>query len=130
MLETAAALGADCLPITQWPKKLQEHDITVDCTNSVAGLSAVLKSTSPYGESTSCSIFFGGNIEVPMFNLNMKGVTFHTGRVDSAANLQRVLNLVADGLDPDLVNPSYCNFAEAIDKLISEPLSRKVIMCS
>ena len=130
VLDSAEALGATALPVTKWPKRFSDHDITVDCTNSVEGLTAVLKSTTPYGESTSCSIFFGGEIPVPMFNLNMRGIAFHTGRVNSASNLERVLGLVAEGLDPERINPAYCSFAEAIDALVSEPFSRKVIACS
>ena len=129
VLTTADALGADCLPITKWPKRFDDHDITVDGTNSVEGLAAVLKSTEPYGESTSCSIFFGKPIEVPMFNLNMRGIAFHTGRVNSAAQLQNVLTLVANGLDPERINPRYCAFEEVIDALRDEPFGRKVIAC-
>ena len=65
-----------------------------------------------------------------MFNLNMRGIAFHTGRVNSAANLERVLGLVADGLDPEAINPRYCSFDQAIDALQQEPASRKVIMCN
>ena len=128
VLDTAAAMNAECLPLTSWPKRFPAHDITVDCTNSVAGLSAVMKSTAPYGECTSASIFFGKPIPVPMFNLNMLGMTFHTGRVNSAADMQHVLDLVEGGLDPDLINPAYWPFDHAIEALSSEPFSRKVIV--
>ncbi|MEM8768838.1 MAG: alcohol dehydrogenase catalytic domain-containing protein [Pseudomonadota bacterium] len=128
VLETAEAMGAECLPVEAWPKRFPSHDITVDCTNSVEGLSAVLQSTAPYGESTSSSIFFGGAVPVPMFNLNMRGISFHTGRVNSAANLDRVLELIQDGLDLESINPAYWAFDDAIEALSSEPFSRKVIV--
>ncbi len=128
VLETAEAIGAECLPVEEWPKRFPSHDITIDCTNSVAGLSAVLQSTAPFGECTSSSIFFGGPIPVPMFHLNMRGITFHTGRVNSAASLHRVLELVQDGLDLEAINPAYWVFTDAIEALTSEPFSRKVIV--
>ena len=128
VLDTAESLGATCLPIDSWPKRFESHDITVDCTNSVTGLSAVLQSTAPYGECTSSSIFFGSPIPVPMFNLNMRGISFHTGRVNSAASLQRVLQLVSEGLDLGAINPAYWPFEQAIDALLDEPFSRKVIV--
>ena len=128
VLDTAAATGATCAPVTSWPKRFAAHDVTVDCTNSVAGLNAVLRSTAPYGECTSASIFFGGPIPVPMFNLNMLGIHFHTGRVNSAADMRHVLDLVDQGLDPDGINPAYWPFEQAIEALSSEPFSRKVIV--
>lgn len=128
VLDTAANLGATCLDVADWPQRFQSHDITVDCTNDVAGLAAVLRSTEPYGECTSASIFFGGDIALPMFNLNMRGITFHTGRVNSAASMQEVLGLVSDGLNPDAIDPAYWPLDDAIEALQTEPYSRKLIL--
>ena len=121
-------LSCQPLPVSEWPERFKNHEITVDCTNSVAGLNAVLRSTAPYGVSTSSSIFFSGSVDVPMFNLNMRGISFHTGRVNSAASLSRVLELLSSGLDPELIQPAYFSFADAIDGLADAPYSRKVII--
>jgi len=48
-LQTAEALGAECLQTDIWPKRFASHDITFDCTNQAEGLSAVVKSTAPFG---------------------------------------------------------------------------------
>ena len=127
-LETAEALGAECHQVSEWPGRFRNHDITVDCTGQVAGLNAVLRSTSGYGDCTSASIYFEGDVTVPMFNLNMKGIRFTTGRVNSASQLQRVLEVVADGFDPDVIKPAYRSFDEAIGAFESEPYSRKLIL--
>lgn len=127
-LETAARLGADCLPVESWPSRFKSHDVTVDCTNSVEALGTVIRSTEPYGECTSASIHFGDPIPVPMFNMNMRGISFHTGRVNSASQMSRVLDLVDEGLDPDKIDPAYYPFDAAIEALGTEPLSRKVIL--
>ena len=128
VLQTAHALGVECLEVGRWPKRFASHEITVDCTNDVDGLAAVLRSTAPYGTCTSASIFFGGDIPVPVFNMNMRGITFHTGRVNSAGAIPRVLALLENGLDPERINPAYHAFDDAIDALITEPFSRKVIV--
>ncbi len=127
-LRTAAQMGTECLDVGDWPKRFRSHDITVDCTNSVAGLKAVMKSTTPYGECTSSSIFFGADVPVPMFNMNMRGISFHTGRVNSASSLSRVLELLQQGLDPNRIDPAYWPFEQAIEALAAEPHSRKVIL--
>ena len=128
LLETAAALGAECLEVDEWPKRFRSHEVTVDCTNDVAGLGAVMRSTEPYGERTSSSIYFGGDVPVPMFNMNMRGISFHTGRVNSAAQLPRVLELLAGGLDPNRIDPVIHRFEDAVDALASAPYSQKVIL--
>lgn len=128
VLETAAALGADCLPIERWPKRFKSHDVTVDCTNDVDGLAAVIRSTEPYGECTSSSIFFGRPISVPMFEMNMRGISFHTGRVNSAADVPRVLALIEQGLDVGAINPCHGSFEAVTELAAAEPYSRKVIV--
>ncbi len=127
-LAVGERLGVQCLPVDVWPKHFRSHDITIDCTNDVQGLAAVIASTAPYGECTSSSIFFGESIPVPMFNMNMKGIHFHTGRVNSASQLTRILDLVGNGLDPELIQPAHHLMSDAIDALLSEPFSRKVIL--
>lgn len=126
-LEMAEKLGAEPLEVTKWPKRFEQYDITIDGTNEEAGLSSILKSTAPFGECTSSSIFFAGDISVPMFHLNMKGISFHTGRVNSASQLDRVLELVMQGLDPVRIQPRLVTFDEVPEALSSEPLGKKVI---
>lgn len=126
-LSVGEKLGVTCLPVESWPKRFKSHDITVDCANDIEGLSAMIKSTSPYGECTSASIHFGDPIPVPMFNMNMRGISFHTGRVNSASQLSHVLALIGQGLDPERIDPAYYPCEETIDALRSQPFSRKVI---
>lgn len=126
-LEMAERLGAEVLPVEQWPKRFHSHDVTIDGTNEVDGLYAVIKSTASYGECTSSSIFFTGDISVPMFHMNMKGISFHTGRVNSASQLERVLQLLVEGLDPSRIEPLTVSFAEVTEAFASEPLGRKII---
>lgn len=127
-LQVADQLGAESLEVTNWATRFKAHDITIDCTNNKDGLAAVMKSTAPFGECTSASIYFGEPVPVPMFNMNMKGISFHTGRANSAAALDRVLELITDGLDPDKVRPLYVDSDQVIDSFQSAPFSQKIIV--
>lgn len=127
-LEVAEKLGAECLAVTNWPKRLGSHDITFDCTNSEAGLSAVIKSTAPYGYCTSASIYFSPTTPIPMLDMYMKGIQLNTGRVNSASQLDRMLKLVGDGLSPDDIAPAVVAMADALDAFSSTPASQKLIL--
>jgi len=127
-LETAEALGADCVEITQWPRRFSSHDITFDCTNNNEGLAAVVRSTAPHGVMTIASIYFAPTTPMPLSDMYMKGITLKTGRVNSAAQLDRVLELAAQGLDPDAIRPSKLAMSDAIDAFASVPRSQKLIL--
>lgn len=64
---------------------------------------------------------------MPLGDMYMKGIEFHTGRVNSASQLDRVIELVKAGLDPDDIEPSYAAMSEAIDALKSGNISQKLI---
>lgn len=101
MLRRAEALGAATMAVTQWPRRFTSHAVTVDCTGDPAGLAAVIRSTEAFGHCTSASIYFAGDTVVPLFDMNMKGIRFDTGRVNAAALLPRVLELAQrHGLEP------------------------------
>lgn len=126
-LSVAERLGAELLPITDWPKKLGSFDVTVDCTNDPAGLQTTIKSTAPFGVATSASIYFGSGTPMPLGDMYMKGIEFHTGRVNSANQLDRVIQLVAAGLDPDQIEPLYTHRDNAVDALLAGSVSQKLI---
>jgi alcohol dehydrogenase len=126
-LDTAARLGAESLPVDQWPKRFDTHDITVDCTNHPAGLAAVVRSTAPFGTCTSVSIYFAPETPMPLSDMYMKGIEFHTGRVDSAAQLDRLLALVGSGLDPNAIDPAVVAMDDAPEAFTAVPFSRKLV---
>lgn len=126
-LDIAESIGADCLPVTEWPRKLKSHEITMDCTNSKKGLSTVVRSTKPAGICTSGSIYFGSDVALPLGDMYMKGISFHTGRVDSASQLDRILSLIQAGIELDKIQPAYLRMEESIEALETLPFSRKLI---
>jgi alcohol dehydrogenase len=126
-LDVAERLGAECLSVEAWPKRFDGHDITFDCSNDPAGLAAVIRSTAPFGTCTSASIYFAAETPVPLRDMYMKGIHFHTGRVDSATQLDRLLELVGAGLDPDAIEPAVVAMRDAADALVAVPFSQKLI---
>jgi len=93
-LARAAKLGIAVEHVTAWPKRFRTHPITVDCTSDPSGLAAVIRSTESYGRCTSASIFFAGDTPMPLFDMNMKGIRFDTGRVNAVTALPEVLELI------------------------------------
>lgn len=129
-LETAETLGADCVEVNGWPRRFSSHDITFDCTNDKDGLAAVVRSTAPHGVMTIASIYFAPATPIPLADMYMKGITLKTGRVNSAAQLDRVLELATQGLDPDAIRPAKLPMTDAIDAFASVPRSQKLILQS
>jgi alcohol dehydrogenase len=118
LLARAERLGIDVLPVTDWPRRFATHTITVDCTGEPAGLAALIRATEAYGWCTSAAIYFGGDIPMPLFDMNMKGIRFDTGRVNGAAALPTVLELIArHGLTPATIGATevgWQNMREAL----------------
>ena len=127
-LETAEALGADCIEVSDWPRRFTGHEITFDCTNDPNGLAAVTRSTAPFGIMTSASIYFDPATPLPLADMYMKGITFNTGRVNSAAQLDRVLELLEAGFDPDAIKPNIVCRSQAIEAFADTPYSQKLII--
>lgn len=119
LMARAAALGAAVEPVESWPRRFRSHAVTVDCTGDPAGLAAVIRSTESYGRCTSASIYFGGDVAVPMFDMNMKGIRFDTGRVNAAALLPEVLELIAaHGLRPETVDATVTGWESMPEALL------------
>ena len=118
-LEIARRLGAHPTLASTWPKRLGAYAITVEASQDPEGLACALRSTEPGGHCTSTSIFFGGTVPIPMTEMYMKGVTFHTGRVHSRAVLPEVLALLAARrIDPDLVTTERAAWEDAPEALL------------
>ena len=126
LLERAVAFGVAASLVETWPRRFRTHAITVDCTGDPAGLAAVIRSTEAFGRCTSASIYFGGDTPVPMFDMNMKGIRFDTGRVNAVSLLPEVLALMArHDLTPETVNATVTAWEE-IDAALLEGAFRPI----
>jgi alcohol dehydrogenase len=126
-LAIAERLGADCVQVDAWPKRFATHDITMDCTQQPEGLAAMIRSTAPFGLCTSASIYFGQNPKLPLDEMYFKGIRFHTGRVNSASQLDRVLELIANGLDPLAIEPAIYRWSDIERGFRDAPAGTKLI---
>ncbi|MEM7020502.1 MAG: dehydrogenase, partial [Pseudomonadota bacterium] len=71
------------------------------------------------GICTSPSIYFEGDVAMPLLEMYMKGITFHSGRVNSASALPEVLDVLSTGLiDPLCIEPDIVDWADASDALL------------
>ncbi len=119
-LEIARRLGANPALVSNWPKRLGAYPITVEACQDPEGLACALRSTEPGGHCTSVSIYFEGATPVPMTEMYMKGVTFHTGRVHSRTVLPEVLSLIAGRrLDPDVVVTERARWSDAPEAILA-----------
>jgi alcohol dehydrogenase len=126
-LAIAEHLGADCVQVDAWPKRFATHDITMDCTQRPEGLTALIRSTAPFGLCTSASIYFGQSPPMPLSDMYMKGIRFHTGRVNSASQLDRVLELIAAGLDPLAIEPAIYAWSDIERGFRDAPVGAKLV---
>lgn len=121
-LEIAATMGAHVIdgPL---PKKLGPYAITVDASARPEGLALALRSTEPYGVSTSVGIYFTPETPVPLYEMFVSGITFHTGRANARTDLPAVLDLVASGtFDPSVVTTHLVGWEDAADALLEHPV--------
>lgn len=122
----AKALGARVLEVADWPDRLPSHDVTVCAVRSEDALLAALRATRPEGHCTSTTIF-GGALPLPMRELYMRGVHFHTGRVNSASMLPAAVALIASGaLAPLAVDTAIVPFDALIETLLARPAAKVV----
>lgn len=126
-LGIAERLGAECIHANTWPRRFATHDITMDCTQRPEGLAALMRSTAPFGLCTSASIYFGPSTPIPLGDAYMKGIRFYTGRVNSAAQLDRVLGLISAGLDPLVIEPVIYPWAQIEKGFLEAPEGAKLI---
>lgn len=112
----AAALGAEVAPLAlaEGRKPDAQFEIVVEAAGTAAALGFAIRSTAPNGMLTSVSMHFAATTPVPLTEAYYKGITLHTGRVQSRPVLPDVLGCIACGkLHPQHVTHRVASFAEA-----------------
>jgi alcohol dehydrogenase len=116
-LEIAERLGASVIE-GEVPKRLGPYPITVDVSNTHAGLACALRSTGPDGVCTSVAIYFGATTPVPLFEMYTKGIRFLTGRVHAREAMAPALALIEQGLlRPEIVTSQVVGWDDAAEAL-------------
>lgn len=126
----ATALGAQSAPLAlgEGRKAEQQFEIVVEAAGDAEALAFAIESTAANGVLTAVSIHFGATTPVPLTKAYYKGITLHTGRVQSRAVVGDVLGCVACGkLDPGPVTHRIARFADAADAM-AEPGSKLIFL--
>lgn len=127
-LRNAQALGAEGVLVQQWPERIASHDVTVCAVRSETALSTALRATRAGGHCTSTTIF-AGDVSLPLRELYMRGVHFHTGRVNSAAALPQIVALIERSvLRPLEIDTAIVGFQDLTAALLDRPAAKVVAM--
>jgi alcohol dehydrogenase len=117
-LEKAEQLGAEIVSVEEsWPRSLGDFPITVDASGSQSGLLLALRSTDSGGICTSTAWYFTP-MELPLFELTLKSITFKTGLIQAQVGMPRALELIASGkLDAGLVTDRVLPWEDAVEAM-------------
>lgn len=104
-------------------------DVLVDASGNPDALGLVLKRTTT-GAIVTCTagaIYAFGDIPFPVFSMYRRGVSFHTGWVNTRPLMNEPLVLIAEGsFDPRAVETAVVSFEQATEAL-AEPFTKLVL---
>lgn len=125
----AEAVGAQAAPRASVdPQRPEQYDIVVEAAGDPAALALAVQATAPNGVLTVVSIHLGTTTPVPLHQAYYKGITIHTGRVQSRASVPEVLSCIACGaLKSEPVTHRTARFADAVDAM-DDPGSKIVFV--
>lgn len=126
----AAKLGARAAPLAlaERGRPDDQFEVVVEAAADAAALAFAVQATAPNGVLTAVSMYFDAATPVPLTQAYYKGITIHTGRVQSRAVLGDVLACVACGRhDPGPVTHRIARFADAPEAM-AEPGTKLVFL--
>jgi threonine dehydrogenase-like Zn-dependent dehydrogenase len=102
-LRIAEDYGAEAIEARVLPERLGPYEIVLDASATADGLRCALRSTAPGGHCTSSGIHFEEQ-PLPLYEMYLACVNYHTGPCQARPLLPAVLELIASGLfDPQPV---------------------------
>lgn len=137
-LNIAAQMGAEPLLLTDTALEefatdrhtlLGGFDITVDAWNTPSVISQLLAATARAGVcvSTAGVMYRKAQINIDLFSMYRKSISFHTGWVHTHALIQEPLALIASGqFDPSPVTSRVVSWAQAKDELV-KPFTKIIV---
>ncbi len=121
----AAAYGATTAEVLS--PDLGAFDVTVETSGLAEALAGALRATGPGGVSTCTAgaTHRGHEVPIPVYEMYMNTVTFHTGWVHTRSSIDEPLRLVADAMFDPLAVATVVPMADAVDAL-AEPFTKLV----
>lgn len=124
--ENARKLGAGVEKVTDWPARVTSHDITVCGSHDPAALVAAIRSTAAQGNCT-CVGIMHEDVAFPMREMYMRGIHFHTGRVNGAAVHEEAAGWITSGLfKPFDIDTKVVSWDEVTETLLNRPAAKIV----
>jgi threonine dehydrogenase-like Zn-dependent dehydrogenase len=112
----AERLGARAEPLMLGERKPLKFEIVVDGNGDPDGLRFAVHSTKPHGILTSVAMYFDDLVGLPLRHMYARGITFHTSRVRSRAELPGLLAHHAKGhFHPERVTTRVVPFSRAVE---------------
>ncbi len=112
-LRIAEGYGAQAIEVRVPPERLGPFEIVLDASATAEGLRCALRSTAPGGHCTSTGIYFEEQ-PLPLYEMYLSCVNWHTGPCQARALLPEVLALLADGrFDPRPVTGEVVDWEDA-----------------
>jgi threonine dehydrogenase-like Zn-dependent dehydrogenase len=127
----AVRLGAEAEPLALIEGRTPEaqFDIVVEAAGDAQGLGFAIQSCAANGVVTSVSIHLDKTTPTPLTRAYYKGLTFHTGRVQSRPTLPHVLSCMGCGqFHPEHVTHRVARIAEAAE-LMCDPGPKLIFRC-
>ena len=122
----AAQLGAVVEKGGDWPARVASHDVVVCASQDPAALLTALRSTAAQGNCT-CVGILDDDVEFPIRDMYMRGIHFHTGRVNGAAVHQEAVEWIKSGLiRPFDVDTAVVPWEGAVEALLNRPAAKLV----
>ena len=124
--ENARRLGANVEYVEAWPTRLKSHDITVCAIEHSEVLNAAIRSTRTNGHCTLVSIF-AQDATLPLRDMYMRGIHFHTGRVNAVSEHQKVIDLISSrNIQPIAVDTKTVGFDQVISELLNRDTAKLI----
>ncbi len=124
--DNARKFGAEIEKVTDWPARVSAHDISVCASLDPAALLAAVRSTAAQGNCTSVGVVVQ-DVPLPMGEMYMRGIHFHTGRVNGAAVHEEAVDWITSGLiRPFDVDTAVVPWDGVIDALLNRPAAKLV----
>jgi len=122
----AARLGAAIERVDEWPDRVSAHDITLCASTDPKALLTTIRSTAAQGNCT-CAGILSGDVEFPIREMYMRGIHFHTGRVNGAAVHGEAIEWIKQGaIKPLEIDTKIVPWEDTIDALLNRPAAKLI----
>ena len=122
----AAELGATIEKVSDWPARVASHDVVVCASQDPTALLTALRSTAAQGHCT-CVGILHGDVEFPIREMYMRGIHFHTGRVNGASVHKEAVDWIKSGLiRPFDVDTAVVPWDGVVDALLNRSAAKLV----